>query len=73
MKPKKAKITTADRMKLKYGQDYYAKIGSMGGKVGGGKGGFNDRELARRASKLGWESRLKNKEAKVADDARAEG
>lgn len=40
-------------IKRKHGEDFYKRIGSMGGKLGGGKGGFNDRALASRAGKIG--------------------
>lgn len=35
-----------------YGPDYYKRIGQLGGKLGR-TGGFYDRELARRAGKIG--------------------
>lgn len=38
--------------KLKHGEDFYQKIGQRGGR-NGHTGGFCDRELARRAGRLG--------------------
>lgn len=52
----KAAVTNKQR----HGEDFYKLIGSMGGKLGGGKGGFKtDRELASRAGKVGGKSRWK--------------
>jgi general stress protein YciG len=45
---KKASVTN----KANHGDDFYAKIGSLGGKAGN-TGGFCDRELARRAGAKG--------------------
>lgn len=39
--------------KLKYGLDFYARIGAIGGKKGHTGGFFADRELARRAGAIG--------------------
>lgn len=39
--------------KLKYGEDFYTKIGAMGGKAGNTGGFFANRELARTAGKKG--------------------
>lgn len=39
--------------KQKHGEDFYAKIGSMGGKKGRTGGFYADRELARRAGRKG--------------------
>lgn len=39
--------------KLKYGEDFYKKIGAMGGKKGRTGGFFADRELARTAGAKG--------------------
>jgi len=39
--------------KSKYGADFYAKIGSMGGKKGRTGGFYADRELARIAGAMG--------------------
>lgn len=42
-----------DTNKKKYGKDFYAKIGAMGGKVGHTGGFFANRELARTAGAKG--------------------
>lgn len=39
--------------KNKYGKDFYARIGSMGGKIGRTGGFYADRELARKAGAKG--------------------
>lgn len=39
--------------KIKYGEDFYAKIGGKGGKLGRTGGFFANRELARRAGAIG--------------------
>lgn len=53
---------TAATLISKYGSDYYAKIGSMGGKKGTTGGFWANRELARRAGhKGGLISRRKKK------------
>lgn len=39
--------------KAKYGKDFYAKIGAMGGKVGHTGGFFADRKLASEAGRKG--------------------
>lgn len=39
--------------KTKYGPDFYAKIGAMGGKKGRTGGFFANRELAREAGRVG--------------------
>ncbi len=39
--------------KAKYGPDFYAKIGSMGGKKGHTGGFYANRDLARRAGAVG--------------------
>jgi uncharacterized protein len=43
----------ADRNKAKYGADFYAKIGAMGGKKGKTGGFYANRELARVAGAKG--------------------
>ena len=43
----------ADTNKKKYGSDFYAKIGAMGGKKGTTGGFFANRELARQAGAKG--------------------
>lgn len=39
--------------KKKYGKDFYARIGSMGGKLGRTGGFYANRELAREAGRRG--------------------
>jgi general stress protein YciG len=39
--------------KAKYGKDFYARIGAMGGKVGRTGGFYANRELAREAGRRG--------------------
>ena len=43
----------ASTNKKKYGKDWYAKIGAIGGKNGRTGGFFANRELARRAGSIG--------------------
>ena len=55
--------TAAAKNKAKYGVDFYAKIGAMGGKKGRTGGFYANRELAREAgSKGGQLSRRKRKD-----------
>lgn len=54
-------LKTAQTNKLRHGADFYRTIGAAGGR-NGTTGGFYDRELARRAGKLGGQiSRRKSK------------
>ncbi len=39
--------------KAKYGKDFYAKIGAMGGKLGKTGGFYANRDLARKAGAVG--------------------
>lgn len=39
--------------KAKYGEDFYAKMGAVGGKRGHTGGFYANRELARRAGRIG--------------------
>lgn len=49
--------------KLKYGENFYANIGAIGGKLGKTGGFYANRELARIAGKKGGEiSRRRKKE-----------
>jgi uncharacterized protein len=43
----------AQTNKTRYGKDFYAKIGAKGGKMGHTGGFAADRELARRAGRIG--------------------
>lgn len=45
--------SAAKTNKERYGEDYYAKIGAVGGKLGKTGGFYADRELARRAGAKG--------------------
>ncbi|NNM44298.1 MAG: hypothetical protein HKM07_08165 [Chlamydiae bacterium] len=47
--------------KIKYGKDFYKRIGSKGGKNGHTGGFFADRELARRAGTIGGRISRKGK------------
>lgn len=53
----------ADTNKKKYGPDFYARIGSMGGKLGRTGGFYANRELAREAGRKGG---LKSRRTKKA-------
>lgn len=43
----------ASTNKTKYGKDFYARIGSMGGKMGHTGGFYANRDLARKAGAMG--------------------
>jgi general stress protein YciG len=43
----------ASTNKTKYGKDFYARIGQMGGKIGRTGGFYANRELAREAGRKG--------------------
>ena len=43
----------ASTNKNKYGKDFYARIGAMGGKMGHTGGFYSNRDLARKAGALG--------------------
>ena len=49
--------------KLKYGADFYAKIGAKGGKIGRTGGFFANRELARSAGAKG--GRISRRSSKI--------
>lgn len=46
-------IKARDTNKSRYGEDFYKRIGSVGGKKGTTGGFWADRELARRAGAIG--------------------
>lgn len=46
-------LAAAATNRAKYGADYYARTGALGGKASGTGGFFANRELARRAGRLG--------------------
>ncbi len=50
--------------KNKYGKDFYARIGAMGGKMGHTGGFYANRELARKAGAVG--GRISRRGKKVA-------
>lgn len=58
---RKQGLAAAATNKRKYGEDFYVRIGALGGK-NGNTGGFTDRELAKRAGRLGG---LKSKRGKA--------
>lgn len=47
--------------KAKYGHDFYARIGAVGGKLGRTGGFYADRELASRAGEKGGRKSRRNK------------
>lgn len=53
------------RNKQKYGKDFYARIGAMGGKMGHTGGFYANRDLARKAGAMGGRISRRGK-AKVA-------
>lgn len=60
----------ADTNKKKYGKDFYARIGAVGGKKGTTGGFAANRELARTAgAKGGRISRRRKTEAQIVDQA----
>lgn len=54
----------AFRNKIKYGADFYARIGAMGGKKGTTGGFYANRELARIAGSLGGKKSKRGKSIK---------
>ncbi len=46
-------LKAAATNKAKYGADFYARIGARGGRIGTTGGFYANRELARRAGRLG--------------------
>lgn len=57
-------IKAAQTNKEKYGKDFYAHIGSIGGKVGTTGGFHSNRELARIAGKKGGQISRRTKAVK---------
>ncbi len=49
--------------KSKYGANFYAKIGAIGGKKGHTGGFYSNRDLARRAGAIGGRISRRNKKA----------
>lgn len=52
--------------KAKYGKDFYARIGAMGGKMGHTGGFYANRDLARKAGARGGRISRRGKAKKVA-------
>lgn len=46
-------MKAANTNKTKYGKDFYARIGQMGGKMGHTGGFYANRDLARKAGAIG--------------------
>lgn len=59
-----AKAASTNR--TKYGKDFYARIGAMGGKAGHTGGFYANRDLARKAGALGGRISRRGKSAKKA-------
>jgi len=59
----------AQTNKKKYGADFYAKIGAMGGRKGHTGGFYANRELAREAGRRGGLKSRRTKKAVVAEIA----
>ncbi|GAC1501786.1 MAG: hypothetical protein NVS1B10_06170 [Candidatus Saccharimonadales bacterium] len=55
---KQGGINAMKTNKLRHGDDYYARIGKLGGRAGHTGGFYNNPELARRAGKLGGRPRV---------------
>lgn len=55
----------ASTNKTKYGSDFYAKIGAMGGKKGRTGGFYANRELARTAGAIGGRRSRRTKKVAV--------
>jgi general stress protein YciG len=56
----------ASTNKTKYGKDFYARIGQMGGKLGRTGGFYANRELAREAGRKGGRISRRGKSKTVA-------
>ncbi len=59
----------AARNKAKYGSDFYARIGKMGGRAGTTGGFYANRDLARKAGAMGGRISRRGKSAKTAASA----
>ena len=56
--------------KTKYGKDFYARIGAMGGKMGHTGGFYANRDLARKAGALGGRISRRGKSKVTANAAK---
>jgi hypothetical protein len=56
---KEGGMKAAAKNKAKYGEDFYSRIGAKGGEKGTTGGFFANRELARRAGRLGGRGKRK--------------
>lgn len=63
-------LKTAETNKLKYGEDFYRKIGTLGGAKSRGGGFAYDRELASRAGRIGGKASRRPKQ-EIIDESRA--
>jgi general stress protein YciG len=63
---KKGGALAAKTNRTKYGKDFYARIGSMGGKVGRTGGFYANRDLARKAGAVGGRVSRRGKSKKTA-------
>jgi hypothetical protein len=66
---KKGGAKAAATNRSKYGADFYARIGSMGGKLGRTGGFYANRELARQAGAKGGRISRRGKKTTVAAQA----
>lgn len=60
---RKGGIKAARTNKVRHGRDFYAEIGRQGGKISRGGGFAANRELARRAGKVGGSKSRRGKTA----------
>lgn len=58
-------LKTAATNKAKYGESYYKRIGEIGGRKGTTGGFWADRELARRAGRIGGMKSRRGPDRKV--------
>ena len=60
---KKGGTKAAATNKKLYGEDFYVRVGAIGGKISRG-GGFKDKELASRAGRIGGSTSRRGKAKK---------
>jgi general stress protein YciG len=63
---KRGGAAAAKTNKAKYGKDFYARIGAMGGKLGTTGGFYANRDLAREAGQKGGRVSRRGKSKKTA-------